>query len=249
MKTSQKEFPQIDGFKYSFSTIQDGNMSRTLDESSNSKSEINMKNYLSKNHFEFPIVEMEVEHGDKIIIVEEEKEGSYPCDAFITDKSLTLTLKPADCLPIIIYDTRNEALALVHHGWKSADKKLAQKVVQKLIKEFNSRTQDLFVILGPCIRKKSVVYQNIDNREEKLSNWGDFYEKINDSTFRIDISGYTTHQLVEYGISRTNIYDCKIDTVTDNNYFSHYRDNKQGKKDTGRFLCAVSLSPPLKSPL
>ncbi len=66
----------------------------------------------------------------------------------ITDTvGLPLAIKTADCLPILLYDTRLHIIAAAHAGWRGTVGHIAEKVV----KAIPSRPEDLHAILGPCI--------------------------------------------------------------------------------------------------
>ncbi|MCD7721097.1 MAG: peptidoglycan editing factor PgeF [Prevotellaceae bacterium] len=69
-------------------------------------------------------------------------------DAVITDaKGLPLAIKTADCLPILLYDTRLHVIAAAHAGWRGT----VCRIAENTIKAMHSRPEDLHAILGPCI--------------------------------------------------------------------------------------------------
>ncbi|MCD8266967.1 MAG: peptidoglycan editing factor PgeF [Prevotellaceae bacterium] len=69
-------------------------------------------------------------------------------DAVITDvKGLPLAIKTADCLALLLYDTRLGIIAAAHAGWRGTVGRIAEAVV----KAMPSRPRDLHAILCPCI--------------------------------------------------------------------------------------------------
>jgi polyphenol oxidase len=74
-------------------------------------------------------------------------------DALITSQSgVLLSIRTADCLPILITDARRGAIAAVHAGWRGALESVVEKAVYAMHRAFHSEPRDLFVALGPSIR-------------------------------------------------------------------------------------------------
>lgn len=70
-------------------------------------------------------------------------------DAVITDKpGLCVCVKTADCIPILLYDTRKHIVAAVHAGWRGT----VARIVQKTIRQMQPHSpDDLHAIIGPGI--------------------------------------------------------------------------------------------------
>lgn len=78
-----------------------------------------------------------------------DKPGECPdTDAIITAKrGLCVAVKTADCIPVLLYDKRQQLVAAVHAGWRGT----VGKIVSRTIEEMNSRGVDLYAIIGPGI--------------------------------------------------------------------------------------------------
>ncbi len=75
-------------------------------------------------------------------------------DGSITSKSnIALATTSADCLCVILYDTKNKIIANVHSGWRGTFKKIVLKAVRKMINECGSNPKDIEAYLMPAIRK------------------------------------------------------------------------------------------------
>ncbi|MBI2817725.1 MAG: peptidoglycan editing factor PgeF [Acidobacteria bacterium] len=75
-------------------------------------------------------------------------------DALITDKAgYLLSIIAADCLPILIADSKQRVIAAVHCGWRGTARRLAEKVVGRMRMFFNSQPQHLRAAIGPGIRR------------------------------------------------------------------------------------------------
>jgi polyphenol oxidase len=73
-------------------------------------------------------------------------------DALITRESdVLLTIQTADCIPILLADTRQHAVAAIHSGWRGTAQRIAEKALGRMQMEFGTRPQDVIAALGPGI--------------------------------------------------------------------------------------------------
>lgn len=73
-------------------------------------------------------------------------------DTLITDQpEVTLLLRFADCVPILLYDPRRPAVGLVHAGWRGTLLKATAVAVQAMTEAYGSRPTDLVAAIGPSI--------------------------------------------------------------------------------------------------
>jgi hypothetical protein len=88
-------------------------------------------------------------HSDKILLAEHSGclgQG----DALITNRpGIALSIRTADCLPILIADPAHRAIAAIHAGWRGAVQGIAPKTVRAMEQQFGSRPDDLVVVVGP----------------------------------------------------------------------------------------------------
>ena len=163
-------------------------------------------------------------------------------DALITNKSgLYLFMLIADCAPVIIYDPVNNALGLVHVGWKGANLEIVNKVIKRLSDLYGTQPEDLIVGIGPAARKESFIKENPSQKDDP--KWSGFITPADKNFYKVDFVGLCKKQLVESGMKHTNIFDSGIDTVTDNRFFSHVLEGKLPLSSQGRFACVVGIRP------
>jgi YfiH family protein len=73
-------------------------------------------------------------------------------DALISNRpGVTLAVRTADCLPILLADPRNRAVAAVHAGWRGTVARIVPQTVQAMVERFGTRPDDLLVAIGPGI--------------------------------------------------------------------------------------------------
>jgi YfiH family protein len=73
-------------------------------------------------------------------------------DILVTNEpGVPLLLRYADCTPVLIYDPRQRALAVVHSGWRGTMQGAGRAAVALLAAEFGSRPADMIAGVGPSI--------------------------------------------------------------------------------------------------
>jgi YfiH family protein len=73
-------------------------------------------------------------------------------DALYTrDPNLLLGILTADCVPVLVADTRTHAVAAFHAGWRGTLARIVEHGIATLRHEFNSRPEDLLAAIGPSI--------------------------------------------------------------------------------------------------
>jgi hypothetical protein len=90
-------------------------------------------------------------HSDKVLIADcagALGEG----DAVISNQpGITLSVRTADCLPILMADTRKRAIAAVHAGWRGTLLEILPKTLHAMAGQFGTRPEDLAIAIGPGI--------------------------------------------------------------------------------------------------
>ncbi len=127
-------------------------------------------------------------------------------DSLITNiKGICIGVSTADCVPILLYDKKNKAVAAIHAGWRGTLKRIAQKTIKEMIASFNTNEEDLLAVIGPCISQKAFEVGN-EVWEEFFSSGFDM-EKIalRKDKWHIDLPFCNKLQLKEMGVKENNI--------------------------------------------
>ena len=97
-------------------------------------------------------------HGDTVLPVMESDRHElftdvpYAADGLITkEPGLPLIAFSADCIPILLHDPVQNAVAAVHAGWRGTAFGIAEKAVRKMTACFGSRPADVRAAIGPGI--------------------------------------------------------------------------------------------------
>jgi polyphenol oxidase len=100
-----------------------------------------------------PLVTLRQIHSDLIHRVDGMPEGPLAGDGLITDTpGLVVAVQTADCLPIILADRKSRAVGVFHAGWRGTVKRIAEKGVGEMRKQFQSDLRNLVAAIGPGVQ-------------------------------------------------------------------------------------------------
>jgi YfiH family protein len=73
-------------------------------------------------------------------------------DASISNTpNLLLGIQTADCVPILLLDPKNRAVAAVHAGWRGTLQRIVEKTIGRMKMEFKTNPNDLLAAIGTAI--------------------------------------------------------------------------------------------------
>lgn len=152
-------------------------------------------------------------------------------DALITDKTKTaIGVFTADCVPVILVDTKKGAIAAVHSGWKGTKALIVSKTIKRLQENYGSKAVDIRVYIGPHIG--ACCYEVSRELIEEFTR-EDIYSNINISNNnKLDLEKCILAQLIENGVKEENIWTTNTCTACNKHYELYsYRNskNKQGR--------------------
>ncbi len=94
-------------------------------------------------------------HSADVVITDRPRPIDEPhlrADAILTDRpGVTLFMRFADCVPILLYDPQHKAIGLVHAGWKGTVNHIAARAVVAMQQAYGSALQDILAAIGPSI--------------------------------------------------------------------------------------------------
>jgi YfiH family protein len=94
-------------------------------------------------------------HGTKIICGKNPRktdEAHEKADGILTDNPrITLFMRFADCVPILLWDPVKRVIGLIHAGWQGTSQKIAQIAVETMEECYQSKPENIFAGIGPSI--------------------------------------------------------------------------------------------------
>jgi purine-nucleoside/S-methyl-5'-thioadenosine phosphorylase / adenosine deaminase len=79
-------------------------------------------------------------------------EPHQKADIILTDKpNVTLFMRFADCVPILLFDPRNGVVCMAHAGWLGTVRGASSKAVKAMMHSYGSKAADILAAIGPSI--------------------------------------------------------------------------------------------------
>lgn len=182
-------------------------------------------------------------HGTEVLLVEEPRPLDSPhqkADAILTNRAdITLFMRFADCVPIILYDPAARVIGMVHAGWRGTVAGAAAAAVEKMVTHYDCVQANILAGIGPSISVdhyqvgEEVVLAARDTFKEKASKifW------IKNGSYHFDL--WLANQILLESAGVRTIEQSGICTYSNNaDWFSHRAEN--GK--TGRFAAVLALN-------
>jgi YfiH family protein len=180
-------------------------------------------------------------HGRLVAVMTSADAGSYKqgYDAIITcERGLALTMRFADCVPVVFFDPVQQAIGLAHAGWRGVAENVIAATVDALHERFGSNPHDLWAGIGPCIsaNRYRVGQEVIDQVTPACPPHAPIVLRQPDGSVHLDLNAAVSAQLQACGVE--NIEDSALCTASNTTeWFSHRAEN--GK--TGRFGVVIGL--------
>jgi len=184
---------------------------------------------------------------------------------FTREPGVLLIVQTADCVPILLADTKQRAIAAIHSGWRGTVQRIAQKTLGRMQMEFGTRPRDVVAAIGPCIGQSCYEVGSDVAKEfhAKFSNSREWFDGPFDAlasgendpnwlpwltmrppghlppppTVQLDLAAANRAILVEAGIPTANISFSGFCTACRPDLFFSYR----RERATGRMMAAIAI--------
>ncbi len=187
-------------------------------------------------------------------------------DALLTSAPhVLLAAQTADCVPILLADTKRRAVAAIHAGWRGTLARIAQKTIGRMRMEFGTRPKDVVAALGPAIGgccyevgpevatafagQFAAAAEWFDGPFERLA-WGEEPNPLPWLTMmppghvpppprvQLDLRAANRWQLLDAGVPASQIAVSELCTRCNAELFFSYR--REGNK-TGRLMAVIGI--------
>lgn len=181
-------------------------------------------------------------HGDTIYMVRENHNHLIlpDADALVTDRpGRAIVILTADCVPVLIADTKQHVVAVVHAGWKGTVQSILFKTLNLMQSVYQSHPEDMIAGIGPCISASVYKVGNdvIEKAEQAFPQAERFYTRISDSKFHFDLLKANLYWLHTFGLKKTQIELSGHCSFSQADYW--YSARREGR--TGRMGAAIVL--------
>ena len=166
-------------------------------------------------------------------------ESYRQADIILTDqRDVTLFMRFADCVPIMVQDPRNGVIGIAHAGWMGTLRDVAIATVEAMKKNYGSNPADIIACIGPSIGPDhyeigaDVILQVM----QKFEDESELVLKSHNGKIHFNL--WETNRLLLERAGVQNIEVCGICTACNTkDWFSH----RAEKGRTGRFGALICL--------
>ena len=159
--------------------------------------------------------------------------------AVTDDPSVALSVRAADCVPILLGDRRTGAVAAIHAGWKGTAAGAAMVAVKSLTSRYGTEPEDVIAAVGPCIGP--CCYEVGPELPAHFSSHPDASAWFTSgATLHLDLWRATRDQLARAGIPLPQIHISGLCTFDHPALFHSYR---RDGGSAGRLVAAIRSWP------
>ncbi len=165
-------------------------------------------------------------HGHETVVVDRDVLRSramgevFYADSMITNEiGVTLGIRTADCVPVLLCDVEKRCVAAVHSGWRGTAERIVENVIQKMSDIVGSEAENIVAAIGPHIRSEHYVVN-----QDVVEAIGEEFSRVSDDgNLHMDLTGAVMAQLKGCGVRC--VEDCGIDTYA-SDVWPSYRETK-----------------------
>lgn len=162
-------------------------------------------------------------------------------DIILTDRpNVTLFMRFADCVPILVHDPKKGVVGISHAGWLGTVRDVAGATVDTMRERYDSDPSDIIACIGPSIGPDhyEVGEDVIAQVRQAFGTDSDLVLQSHNTKIHFDLWKANRYLLERAGVSQIELAGICTACHTDD-WFSH----RAEKGKTGRFGALVSLSP------
>lgn len=215
----------------------------------------------------WPLVQLKQVHSGIVHRITAPVHEMLNGDGLITNvPEILLGIKTADCIPVLVVDTKKRAVGAFHAGWRGTVARIVEKGVGEMRKAYGSDPSDIQAAIGPGVNKccytvgEDLVHafeSQFAYAKELFHEEYDFESLHNKypmlflnqrapghgepaTKIQLDLVEANRRQLLDAGIPEKNIFSVEGCTSCDTKRFFSHR-AELGK--TGRMMAAIGIKP------
>lgn len=187
-------------------------------------------------------------HSATVRVIASERDvassASTECDGLTTARRGTLLgVKTADCVPVLIADTRTRAVAAVHAGWRGTVDRIVERAFATMVAKHGARREDCLAAIGPAISAQAfeVGPEVVERFQSSFGYAKRLLSNLHGEKGHVDLKAACAIQLEMCGLAPDQISVSDACTVGDAELWFSYR--REGAV-AGRNVAIVGEVPP-----
>lgn len=205
----------------------------------------NRRRFLNAVDGDFKLATAWQVHGNDVKIVKDQADvdnSEERFDGLVSRMSGVLVgVKTADCVPVLIGDSRTGSFAAVHAGWRGTVASIVVKAIEKMQVEFGSEPKDMTAAIGPAAGcgNYEIGEDVIDAFASAFEGSEKYFQQTRDGHALVDLHLANKDQLLSCGVPLDAIYTAPFCTMDRPDLFFSYRLEKKKFGKTGRLLSVI----------
>lgn len=176
------------------------------------------------------VVSVKQVHGTDILVVgrrggnASDSRGGW--DALVTDQDkVLLTVRTADCVPVLVHDTAHGVVAAVHVGWRGAVAGILPKTLSVMTRRFGTNPARVRIGIGPSVGPccYEVDHLVLTRLRRGFPDWRSIVKMVSSSRALLDLRKLARMQAELAGADPMGIHTVGVCTVCHPRLFYSYR--------------------------
>lgn len=175
------------------------------------------------------VVAVKQVHGKDVLLIDRPVEaepvfeGGW--DALATNQpDVLLTVRTADCVPVLVHDPGARAVAAIHAGWRGAVAGILPETLAVMRRRFGAEPRRMQVAIGPSVGP--CCYEVDAPVLAQLRRWTGWHQVVSErgrGKWLLDLRGLLQAQAGQLGLGVTAVHGVKLCTVCHPELFFSYR--------------------------
>ncbi len=147
-------------------------------------------------------------------------------DAILTNQAdALLTIRTADCVPVLLVDSARGVIGAVHAGWRGAAHGIVPKSIRTMVERFDVELDSLHMAIGPsvgpcCYEVDTPVIERLTPDGLDAST---IFTWTGPGTGRLDLKGLVRWQATSLGLAEDHVHAVDLCTMCRPDLFFSYR--------------------------
>lgn len=186
------------------------------------------------------LVRMKQVHRADVFVANGRSLSKPEADIAVTDNpSIALSVRVADCVPVLLADRRANTVAAIHAGWKGTAAGAVMVAVRSLTSNYGTVPSDIVAAIGPsigpCCYEVGPDLAGHFSAHPESATWF-----TRDAKPRLDLWRATRDQLARAGVLPEHIHVVALCTFDHPALFHSYR---REATNAGRLVSAIRSAP------
>jgi len=180
-------------------------------------------------------------HGREVICADRPRPLDSPhqkADGILTaDRDITLVMRFADCVPVLLYDPVKGVTGIVHAGWQGTVLQAAAAGVERMQSAYGSRPADIVAGIGPsiCVDHYQVGHEVVEGvRQSFGADAGSVLRQANGTT-HLDL--WKANQVI---LERCGVHQVEVAGICTACHVEDWYSHRAERGKTGRYGVLLS---------